>query len=100
KLALYKALGFNKKEIGRLMFLEIILSIIIAFIIDLLIFIIVSNIVEYVLKQQVQYRILNISLPIFPLILYFIILILLTFIITKGNIYRLEKLSVRELSDK
>ena len=100
KLALYKALGFNKKEIGRLMFLEIILSIIIAFIIDLLIFIIVSNIVEYILKQQVQYRILNISLPIFPLILYFIILILLTFIITKGNIYRLEKLSVRELSDK
>ena len=101
RLALYKALGYNYKEITEMMVAEINVLIIIAFIIDVILFIILAIAIETILYRQVQFReIIYIRLPIIPFIIYFLLLIINSRILVRYEVDKIKKLTVRELNEE
>lgn len=101
RLALYKALGYNNKEIMRIMVREINTLIIVSFMIDIILFIILANIIEFILYRYIQFReIFYIRLPIIPFIIYFLVLIINSRILVRYEVDKLKKLTVRELNEE
>lgn len=101
RLALYKALGYNYKEITGIMLAEINILITVAFIIDFILFVLLAITIEFVLYNQVQFReIIYIKFPIIPFVFYFLLLIINSRILVRYEVDKLKKLTVRELNEE
>lgn len=101
RLALYKALGYNYKEITKIMVFEVNILIVISFIIGFILSLILMFIIQVILNKYVQFRgILYIRPTFIPLIVYFLVLIINSRILVRQEVDKLKNLTVRELNEE
>ncbi len=99
-LTLYKALGFNKKTIIKILFIETVALWIKAMIISIIITFIGGKILELLLCGITSYETLKIKLNLISIMIYFIIIIFISYIIIKSESNIIDKFTVIDLESK
>ena len=97
-LTLYKALGYDKRDIAKVMFLEMFILWSITLLISSLTVFICGQIIEHILVQITTYSALVIKIDILPILVYFAVTLLIMFAVIKSNLYKINRGTVRELS--
>ena len=100
RIALYKSLGYNKKEINRIIFIELIIQTLLACLLAIILVKASGIFIEHYAKKFIEYRLLKIRIPKIPFIIYYLVVILFGYVSVQYNSYRLRNLTVRELLDE
>lgn len=98
-ISLYKALGFKDKDIIKIIFVENMLLILLAMVISIIIFLILKIIITIYLHQFIAFRITQINLPVFPIIIYYLIIAFLNYIFLKLDMKEITNLSIRKIGE-
>lgn len=99
-LTLYKALGFTKNDICKIMFAELLETFIYAMLITLVPMFILSKILQYFLSKTVAFAAFNFRLSYLSIFVFFLITMIIAYFILKSELHSLDKFTVKELNRK
>lgn len=100
RLALYRALGYSDKEINGVLIIEVIILLFISLVISLGLYFIIKLVIEYFIHINAADRAIKIVFPYLTFIGYFILLIILSLIITTLNSKKLKKITFKNMEIK
>ena len=75
------------------------LLILLAMVISIIIFLILKIIITIYLHQFIAFRITQINLPVFPIIIYYLIIAFLNYIFLKLDMKEITNLSIRKIGE-
>lgn len=98
-IALYKVIGFNDKNIVKLLFYEIEIILFIAMIIASILLSFIILIVTFYLRQYVSFRLVNINFPFLEFIIYYLFISIFNYLFLREDIKKISHYSIKGLKD-
>ncbi len=96
-LALYKALGFTKSDIKKLLILSILEILLISFIISLILLLLTKYLFMFLLRNDIEYSILSIKISYIPVFIYMFLIIIYFIFISALCVRKIYKSSIGDI---
>ena len=97
--ALYKTLGFDSKDIFKIAIFQLLELYFISFTLSFVFALVLKIGVEFISKNYLLYRILDIKLSVIPTVIFGLVMFLYTMIILNQYMNKIEKMSAKEVMD-